>query len=126
MSTCAEEIVTRGCAHICLPKPTRVRVMRRSMFPGTPSAPEFVPFPRKAERSGSDKFTRLWLHAELEFAKPVEGPVLLGAGRYFGVGLCGSSGTRRAKTSACSAGSSSSTRPRSRAEESGESVDELV
>jgi CRISPR-associated protein Csb2 len=87
----AEEIVTCGCAHICLPRPARVRVMRRSLFPGVPSAPEFMPFPRKAAAagSGSDRFKRVCVHAELEFAEPVEGPVLLGAGRYFGVGLCG-------------------------------------
>ena len=84
----AEQIITRGCAHICLPPPTRVRIMRRSLFPGAPSAPEFMPFPRKRGASGSDKFGRVCVHAELEFAEPVEGPVLLGAGRYFGVGLC--------------------------------------
>ncbi len=83
----AEEIVTRACAHICLPSPTRVRVMRHSLFPGVPSAPEFMPFPRKSGGSGSDKFTRVCVHAVLDFAEPVEGPVLLGAGRYFGVGL---------------------------------------
>jgi CRISPR-associated protein Csb2 len=83
----AQEIVSRGCAHICLPPPTRVRVMRRSSFPGVPSAPEFMPFPRKA--TGHERFKRVCVHVELEFAEPVEGPVLLGAGRYFGVGLCG-------------------------------------
>lgn len=82
----AEEIVTRGCAHICLPPPTRVRVMRRSPFPGIPSAPEFMPFPRNA--TGDERLKRVCVHVELAFAEPVEGPVLLGAGRYFGVGLC--------------------------------------
>ena len=83
----AEEIITRGCAHICLPLPTRVRVMRRSLFPGAPSAPAFMPYPRHA--SGPQCFRRVCVHAELEFAEPVEGPLLLGAGRYFGVGWCG-------------------------------------
>lgn len=31
---------------------------------------------------------RACVHAEIEFAEPVEGPVLVGAGRYFGYGLC--------------------------------------
>lgn len=85
----AAEIVARGCAHIGLPPPTQVRVMRRSTFPGIPTAPEFMPFPRKPSRPGSNKFQRVCVHAELEFAEKVEGPVLLGAGRYWGVGLCG-------------------------------------
>lgn len=84
----AAEIIASACAHICLPQPTRVRVFRHSMFPGVPSAPEFMPFPRKRGGAGSEKFTRVCVHAELEFAELVEGPVLVGAGRYFGVGLC--------------------------------------
>lgn len=31
---------------------------------------------------------RACVHAEIEFALPVQGPVLIGAGRYFGYGLC--------------------------------------
>jgi CRISPR-associated protein Csb2 len=27
-------------------------------------------------------------HATIEFAEPVAGPVVLGAGRFFGLGLC--------------------------------------
>jgi len=28
------------------------------------------------------------VHADIQFAAPVRGPLLLGAGRYFGLGLC--------------------------------------
>jgi CRISPR-associated protein Csb2 len=28
------------------------------------------------------------VHVELHFRDPVAGPILLGAGRYFGLGLC--------------------------------------
>jgi CRISPR-associated protein Csb2 len=31
---------------------------------------------------------RACVHAEIEFPEPVQGPVLVGAGRYFGYGLC--------------------------------------
>lgn len=79
----AEEIVSRACTHICLPRPAGVRIMRRSRFAGIPPASAFAPYPRRG--SG---FKRVCVHVELEFAEPVEGPVLLGAGRYFGVGLC--------------------------------------
>jgi len=80
----AEEIVARACAHICLPRPTAVRVMRRSRFAGVPPAPAFMPFPRHG--SG---FKRVCVHVELRFEEPVAGPLLLGVGRHFGVGLCG-------------------------------------
>jgi CRISPR-associated protein Csb2 len=85
----AEEIVSRGCAHIWLPPPTRVRVLRRSLFPGAPSAPAFMPFPRPTpgRPPRPERFQRVCVHVELEFAEPVEGPLLLGAGRYFGVGV---------------------------------------
>lgn len=89
----AEEIISRACAHIFLPQPTRVRVSRHSMFSGVPSAPEFMPFPRKPGRAGSDKFTRVCVHAEICFEEAVAGPVLLGAGRYFGLGLSKPHGT---------------------------------
>jgi len=92
----AEEIVSRGCAHICLPTPSRVRVMRRSLFPGVPSAPDFMPYPRPGpgRPSSPERLQRVCVHVEVEFAEPVEGPVLLGAGRYFGVGVCGAYGER--------------------------------
>jgi len=83
----AEEIICDACAHVGLPTPARVRIMRRPRFPGIPSAPEFMPYPRKP--AGGGRFQRVCVHVDLEFADAVEGPVLLGAGRYFGVGLCG-------------------------------------
>jgi len=80
----AEETVARGCTHIGLPRPTRVRVMPRSSFPAAPPASAFAPYPRNG-----NGFKRVCVHVELEFAEPVQGPVVLGVGRYFGVGLCG-------------------------------------
>jgi len=81
----AEGLVAEASEHVGLPRPTRVRIARRSRFPAAPSAPAFMPFPR---RTRATKFARVCVHAELEFAEPVAGPVVLGAGRYFGVGLC--------------------------------------
>jgi CRISPR-associated protein Csb2 len=79
----AEAIVARGCGHVGLPPPSQVRIRRRSLFLGAPPAPAFMPFPRHG--SG---FKRVCVHVDLEFPQPVEGPVLLGVGRYFGVGWC--------------------------------------
>lgn len=78
----AEEIVERACERIGLPRPLWVQVMRRSLFDAAPKAAAFMPYPSKG-----GGFERVCVHAELRFAEPVAGPVVLGAGRYFGMGL---------------------------------------
>lgn len=80
---CAEQTVAHACEHIGLPRPAWVRVTHRSRFAGVPPASSFMPYPRHG--SG---FKRVCVHAELSFDEPVAGPVVLGVGRYFGVGLC--------------------------------------
>lgn len=79
----AERTVADACTHIGLPRPVNIRVTRHSAFAGVPAAPAFMPYPRHG--SG---FKRVCVHAELEFDEPLQGPVVLGVGRYFGVGLC--------------------------------------
>jgi CRISPR-associated protein Csb2 len=79
----AEEIVARACERIGLPRPRWVQVMRRSLFDAAPAAVRFMPFPR---RGGA--LRRVCVHVEMRFEEPVGGPVVVGAGRYFGVGLC--------------------------------------
>jgi CRISPR-associated protein Csb2 len=79
----AEEIVARSCEHIGLSRPAWVQVMRRSLFDAAPDAPRFTPYPRHGPGP-----KRVCVHAELRFDEPVVGPVILGAGRYFGLGLC--------------------------------------
>jgi CRISPR-associated protein Csb2 len=79
----AQETVARACERIGLPRPVSVQVMPRSLFVGAPDAPRFMPFPRNGRA-----FKRLCVHVDLCFDEPVSGPVLLGVGRYFGVGLC--------------------------------------
>jgi CRISPR-associated protein Csb2 len=83
----AEEIVARSCERIGLPRPAWVQVMRRSVFDAAPPAKRFMPFPR-APRSHHSAFRRVCVHVELRFHEIVAGPVLLGAGRYYGIGLC--------------------------------------
>lgn len=78
----AERAIADACGHVSLPRPIHVRVARQASFPGIPAAPAFMPYPRHG--SG---FKRVCVHAELEFEEPVLGPVMLGVGRYFGVGL---------------------------------------
>lgn len=78
----AERIVSEACAHSGLPRPAEVRILFRPPNPSTPPAARFMPFPRVG--SG---LKRVCVHVALRFKEPVTGPVLLGVGRYFGVGV---------------------------------------
>jgi len=76
------EQVQLACARQGLPTP-EVAVSGVSRWLGAPIASEFPPSARKPDGA------RRWhVHAELLFPMPVSGPLLLGAGRHRGVGLC--------------------------------------
>lgn len=79
----AEAIVAASCTHVGLPEPAAVWVHARSLLAGAPAARRFMPFP-----STPNGPRRVCVHAEVLFDEPVRGPVMLGAGRYFGLGLC--------------------------------------
>jgi CRISPR-associated protein Csb2 len=69
------------CEHAGLPKPVRVRAARVPLLPGGVALP-----PQLARRTGEER--RPFSHVAVEFADPVPGPVVLGRGRHFGLGLC--------------------------------------
>lgn len=81
--------VARACGYAGLPEPIEVEVDTVSFLGSAPPAnragrsrgfPAFV--------AGTSRQARLGVHARLRFAEPVAGPVLVGAGRYLGYGLC--------------------------------------
>ena len=78
-----EKIIHEACQRIGLPVPQRIDVSPHSQLQGV--APAFA---FKAPTARSGRPTRFHIHASLQFAEPVEGPLLLGAGRYRGYGLC--------------------------------------
>lgn len=81
------EIITQSCLNIGLPEPVEIDIDKTSWHLGTPRArPDHGGFPLLSGRRG--KPSRYQVHAWLRFAKPVRGPLLLGAGRYLGYGLC--------------------------------------
>lgn len=82
----AEEIVMKACERIGLPAPRWVEIIRRSLFDAAPPARNYMPFPQK--HAGGKGVTRVCVHVEMGFEEAIPGPVLIGAGRYFGVGLC--------------------------------------
>lgn len=81
-SQAAASSIADACVNIGLPEPVAVWIHRRSLLRGSPAARHFTPFP-----DGGNGPRRVCVHAEIEFAQPVRGPILLGAGRYFGLGV---------------------------------------
>ena len=79
----AAESVKDACEHIGLPRPRRVLLHPVSRMEGAPHAREFPPVTRKRD-GGRQSHS----HAVLIFDEPVAGPVLIGAGRFRGYGLC--------------------------------------
>lgn len=79
----AIESITRSCRHIGLPEPTQVEIAPGPLLQGSAPANAFPPY--EASRG---KVRRFLTHALVRFDEVVEGPLLLGAGRYLGLGLC--------------------------------------
>ncbi|HZN95762.1 MAG TPA: type I-U CRISPR-associated protein Csb2, partial [Myxococcales bacterium] len=83
-------LVAEACAAIGLPEPEEVELHKHSAVTGAPSA-----YPRHgrgqpgwAFPKGSKLKDRPRRHVILRFNEPVRGPIILGAGRYHGFGLC--------------------------------------
>jgi CRISPR-associated protein Csb2 len=77
------EVLTASCRRIGLPAPATVEVSPHPHFDLKEGVPPACAF--QTRRVGVP--TRLASHVVLVFPKPVRGPILLGAGRYFGLGL---------------------------------------
>ncbi|MGC8764002.1 MAG: type I-G CRISPR-associated protein Csb2, partial [Acidobacteriota bacterium] len=75
-------MIEQACLRAGLPRPCQITLSRASALPGHPPAQAF---PFLARKDGSP---RSHTHALLVFPHPVRGPILLGAGRYKGYGLC--------------------------------------
>jgi CRISPR-associated protein Csb2 len=79
----AEESVRLAAERIGLPRPASVEVSRSVLLPGAAKPRSYPRFPISKDRP-----QRVLVHARILFSQPVAGPVLLGAGRYTGLGLC--------------------------------------
>jgi len=84
-----EALVAEACANIGLPKPVRIATDKHSAIQGAVSArssgrnPSWMRW-RLPEALKSRPLT----HAVIDFGERVRGPVILGAGRFCGLGLC--------------------------------------
>ena len=80
------ESVIESCGRIGLPAPVRIDIDKTSWHRGAPRArPGPGGMPWLSSKTGHAKQQ---VHVLLEFGCEVQGPVLLGAGRYRGYGLC--------------------------------------
>jgi CRISPR-associated protein Csb2 len=81
--------IKSACVNIGLPEPYAVIPDKHSAIEGVPSAqpsgnsPEWMRW-----RLPVSLASRPLIHAVIHFSHPVEGPIILGAGRFVGLGLC--------------------------------------
>ena len=81
----AESSVALACDHVGLPRPSSVEVSRSPFLKGARPARRFPAFNQNG-RAGRPVRREL-LHASVTFEHPVAGPLMLGAGRFLGLGL---------------------------------------
>ena len=79
----AQRSIAIACERIGLPRPISVEISLAPLLPGAQPAQSFSPWPGLLGRAN-----RVLIHADIHFPETIRGPVLLGAGRYFGLGLC--------------------------------------
>ncbi len=85
------ELVARACEHTGLPRPDldRIRVGKHPAVQGVPPARPLAGEPPWTRwKLPKSLESRQLVHAIIEFNQSVGGPVLLGAGRFTGLGLC--------------------------------------
>ena len=85
------ELIADSCANAGLPRPApaRIQVGKHSGIEGVPAAWQVSGAPAWTRwRIPKALESRLRLHAVIDFEREVTGPVMLGAGRYTGLGLC--------------------------------------
>ena len=79
----AAESLKDACRHIGLPRPAEILLHPVSLVEAVPHAREFPRLTRKRDNGHQSH-----AHAVIVFDVPVTGPVLVGAGRFRGYGLC--------------------------------------
>jgi len=76
----AEQSIIDACGHVGLPEPEAVQAMIAPPLTGAERASAYPPF----HQGGT---ARALLHTKVTFREPVQGPLVLGSGRYLGLGL---------------------------------------
>lgn len=85
----AAALIAAACRNVGLPEPAQIVVDKHSALEGAVSAYPSGSSPRWLRwRLPESLASRQLTHAVIRFAEPVPGPVILGAGRFVGLGLC--------------------------------------
>jgi len=79
----AQQSISDACLRVVGTRPSSVEVSLAPLVPGAQHVRDFLPWPGRTGRT-----PRVRVHADIRFEASVRGPLLLGAGRYFGLGLC--------------------------------------
>lgn len=79
----AQQNIRDSCTRVVGVRPSSVEVSLAPLLPGAQNVRDFLPWPGRPGRTDHVR-----VHADIQFETPVIGPLLLGAGRYFGLGLC--------------------------------------
>jgi CRISPR-associated protein Csb2 len=84
-----EQLIRQSCINIGLPEPNQIVAGKHSAIEGSASAYPSARSPRWMRwRVPETLASRQLTHAVVEFSEPVHGPIILGAGRFVGLGLC--------------------------------------
>jgi CRISPR-associated protein Csb2 len=81
----AEQAVVDSCLHVGLPEPAHVVVSLAPFITGSIPALRFPAFHQRGRDGG--QVARRLVHTSITFERAVRGPLVLGAGRYLGLGL---------------------------------------
>lgn len=79
----AQTTISDACYRVVGVRPSSVEVSLPPLLAGGQHVRAFLPWPGRPGRT-----PRVRVHADIRFEETVRGPLLLGAGRYFGLGLC--------------------------------------
>lgn len=77
------KIIQQACENLGLPTPNHIAPSPYSPLKGVPPAPA-MPTPKRRE----GRPARFHVHATITFPEKITGPLLIGAGRFRGYGLC--------------------------------------
>jgi CRISPR-associated protein Csb2 len=78
----AQETVRVSFERVGLPRPLSVSLMKSSPLTGVPPSPAYAAASRRP-----GKPQRFHMHVLVTFTEPIEGPVVAGAGRFYGYGF---------------------------------------
>lgn len=80
----AEGAAAAACRHVGLPEPEKITLSLTPFAKGARPAPDYPPF---RQGRGANPVARRLVHASIVFSEAAEGPLMLGAGRFLGLGL---------------------------------------